>query len=135
MDVNKLTLIGMDYLACCVPGCKAKVNLHRFPLPKDRERQRQWVIASGNKNLLHVAPEKLNAYRICGQHFEAKYIIGKRVTASAVPTLKLPGKLIHVYLIFPINNKLHIDALRTGDSEHCHGEISIREETGMRFFI
>lgn len=78
---------------CVVAGCgDSKVRpLHRFP-SKDFERQKMWILAAGNPELLLLST--ITEKRICSRHFETKYKIGaSRLAKTAVPTLHLPGKL------------------------------------------
>lgn len=82
----------MSYQKCCVPSCNGTEKLHRFPPVKNRNRQLQWLSAVGNPDLMHCLPEKLNSYRVCHRHFEAKFIVGKKISTSGIPTLFLPGK-------------------------------------------
>jgi hypothetical protein len=73
-------------------GCERKENLHRFP--KDRERQIKWVAAIKDESLLVLSAAQMNEKSICSQRFETKYLLGKRICLSGVPTINLPGKNI-----------------------------------------
>jgi hypothetical protein len=73
---------------CIVLGCEQKENLHRFP--KDRERQIKWVAAINDESLLVLSAAQINEKSICSQHFEAKYLLGKRICLTGVPTINLP---------------------------------------------
>ncbi|XP_029054082.1 uncharacterized protein LOC114881447 [Osmia bicornis bicornis] len=66
-----------------------------FTLPpgeKDKERMMQWVEACDNPILSLLPPEKLKYRVVCSSHFESKYIMTKKLTTSAVPTLNVSGK-------------------------------------------
>ncbi|XP_076546071.1 uncharacterized protein LOC143305639 [Osmia lignaria lignaria] len=54
------------------------------------KRMVQWVEACDNPNLSLLSPEQLKSQVICSSHFEQKYIMMKKLTMSAVPTLNLP---------------------------------------------
>lgn len=71
------------------------VTLHNFPNPnKDAERFRTWLYTIGG-NILNLDNNKILKCRsVCHNHFEKKYHTWtNRLSANAVPTLNLPGKV------------------------------------------
>lgn len=84
----------MSYKKCAVPDCESKQQLHRFPSANMRERQLQWLAALGNKDLLLCDPDKLTNHYICRKHFEKKFWLRTKLSATAVPTIHMPGKQI-----------------------------------------
>ena len=65
---------------------------------RDKERCLQWVSACGNPSLLKIPFEKLKNNTLCKKHFPVSSFIFKRLSRSAIPTLELPGNLLHYYL-------------------------------------
>lgn len=61
---------------------------------KDPERFRTWVYAVGGSILGEDNDTILKLRRICHDHFEPRYHTrSKRISANAIPTINLPGKL------------------------------------------
>ena len=78
---------------CAVHCCQTtKGPFFSFPNPyKDEERCLMWVSASGNPIFLKMGKEQLKHKVICKQHFATNCLYSKKLTPSAVPTLKLPS--------------------------------------------
>ncbi|XP_076299657.1 uncharacterized protein LOC143218391 [Lasioglossum baleicum] len=80
---------------CVVLNCPGNYSsLYKFP--KDRKYEKRiskWLSTTGNKELLHL-PEKLLLERaVRNLHFEAKYIVRRGFSLSAVPSLCLPDPI------------------------------------------
>ncbi|XP_028173208.1 uncharacterized protein LOC114362140 [Ostrinia furnacalis] len=87
---------------CRMDGQK-RIFMARFPLEEDRCRE--WVAATGNKNLINVPIEKLNQLKyVCGKHFVTKDFKKKKtqLKKNAVPRIDiaknpLPDDLFHSF--------------------------------------
>lgn len=78
---------------CKVLGCTAQCQrTFKFP-PVNDDRLLVWLSATGNKVLLETPMNKLMHNVICGRHFEPKYVLAKKLSTSAIPTLHLPDPI------------------------------------------
>ena len=71
--------------------------LHSFPNPdKEYDRFNTWKNAIGGSDVLSLDDQNIFRLRkVCHSHFEQRYHTwGKRLSANAVPTLHLTGKII-----------------------------------------
>lgn len=83
----------MSKRPCTVVTCKEFVEPgHKFPTG-DIQKIKEWIALSGNKELLNVSPSTIKYRVICHKHFDKKYLLNKKLTKTAVPTLFLPGKM------------------------------------------
>lgn len=86
----------MPLRKCAVLGCftvEKQAILHTFPnVHNEVQRFKQWVVATGNKELLKVEPIKIQkAYKVCHNHFDNHDINNVHLQKYALPTLNLPG--------------------------------------------
>lgn len=82
----------MSHKKCSVNGCDLNLQMFKFPNKcKERERFLAWLSAAENAALLTVPHNKIMSRTICRYHFEEKYLLAKKLSKSALPTLHLPG--------------------------------------------
>ena len=77
---------------CIIIGCRSKESpFYHFPNPDlQKERFLMWLSACGNPTLFKMPLKKLKQKSVCKEHFELNCFIVKRLSKSAVPTLRLP---------------------------------------------
>ncbi|XP_062532662.1 uncharacterized protein LOC134201555 [Bombyx mori] len=81
---------------CCVSGCGRNSRnyklLNYYCLPKEEERQKEWLKLANRLDLLEKKPDVRLRYRVCSRHFAQSSIKNKHLHADAVPSLHLPGE-------------------------------------------
>lgn len=111
---------------CIVSGCgrnsKNSKHLYFYGVPKETDRQKEWLAAANRKDLLKKTPDRRVTFRICSRHFSREHVKNKHLCADAVPTLNLPGSKIEDDL--SLDNIEHEDIL----CNNCKSTI-----TGFRY--
>lgn len=82
----------MSFTRCNYANCneirkRSNLRFYTFPV-KDKTRCDKWIEASGNRRLLEIEEEQLQAICLCEKHFDESAFINEthhRLTKSAVP--------------------------------------------------